>query len=126
MKPNPLPKELQELEIRLRGVSRSDLRRAGTKDVRARVAAPVTVYFEKDRNVRLLERVEEALKAKSIAYTLADVAGDEATHDFVTRTAKCEKDDLPIVFVADKPIGGYNDLVAFDVSGELTKAVFGA
>ncbi|MET0592378.1 MAG: hypothetical protein ABW133_06745 [Polyangiaceae bacterium] len=87
--------------------------------------APVIVYFEKDRNQRLLDRIEEALHAKNIAFTKLDVTGDEATLDFVMRTAKCEKDELPIVFVASSPVGGYNELVEWDASGELTKAVFG-
>jgi hypothetical protein len=87
--------------------------------------APVTVYFEKDRNVRLVSRIEEALATKKIAFTKLDVSGDEATMQFITRTANCEEDDLPIVFVASTPVGGYEELVAWDVSGELTKAVFG-
>lgn len=103
----------------------TDLRKSGAKDEKKREPAPVTVYFEKDRNARLLERMEEALKAKNVPYKLLDIAGDEATHAFVMRTAKCEADELPIVFVGSTPIGGYNELVAFDVSGELLKAVFG-
>jgi glutaredoxin len=91
----------------------------------AKEAAPVMVYFEKDRNARLLERVRETLDARSIAYKLLDVAGDEATLDFVKREAKCEDDDLPIVFIAGSPVGGFNDLVEWDVSGKLAQAVFG-
>ena len=101
------------------------LRAAGTVSAIQREPAPVVVYFEKDRNARMLSRIEEALSAKKIAFTKLDVAGDEATMQFITRTAKCEEDDLPIVFVASTPIGGYDALVAWDVSGELAKAVFG-
>lgn len=90
-----------------------------------RVAAPVMVYFEKDRNARELGRVEELLKAKAIVYQLLDVAEDEATLKFVMNTAKCEEDDLPIVFVAGAPIGDFRELVAADVSGELAKAIYG-
>jgi glutaredoxin len=86
----------------------------------------VTVYFEKDRNQRLLSRVRDLLQAKDIPHTLLDVAGDSATLDFVKLKAKCKDDDLPVVFVADRAIGGYNELVAFDTSGELEVAVFGA
>jgi hypothetical protein len=102
-----------------------ELRASGESRPLLRDPAPVTVYFEKDRNVRQLSRIEEALTAKKIAFTKLDVSGDEATMQFVTRTAKCEEDDLPIVFVASTPVGGYEELVAWDVSGELTKAVFG-
>jgi hypothetical protein len=102
-----------------------ELRTAAPAPAIAREPAPVTVYFEKDRNQRMLDRIEEALHAKKIAFTKLDVSGDEATMDFITRTAKCEADDLPIVFVAAAPVGGYDALVAWDVSGQLTKAVFG-
>jgi glutaredoxin len=88
-------------------------------------AAPVMIYFEKDRNARELTRVREALDAKQIVYTLLDVAGDEATLDFVMREAKCEADDLPVVFVAGRAIGGFTALVEHDVSGALEKAVYG-
>jgi hypothetical protein len=91
----------------------------------ARTAAPVMVYFEKDRNARELGRVEELLKAKSVPYQLLDVASDEATLMFVTRAADCESDDLPIVFVAGAPVGDFRALVAADVSGELMKAIYG-
>jgi hypothetical protein len=90
-----------------------------------RAPAPVTVYFEKDRNQRMLDRIVEMLESKRIAYSKLDVAGDEATMDFITRTAKCEADDLPIVFVASTPVGSYDQLVAADVSGELAKAIYG-
>jgi hypothetical protein len=86
-------------------------------------AAPVLVYFEKDRNARELGRIEELLGAKGYEYKRLDVGGDEATIDFVTRKAKCEPDDLPVVFVADQPIGTYDALVRADVSGELAKLV---
>jgi glutaredoxin len=87
--------------------------------------APVMVYFEKDRNARELTRIEETLAAKKIAYTTLDVTGDEATLEFVTREAKCEKDELPVVFVAGTAFGGFRALVEADVSGALEKAVFG-
>jgi glutaredoxin len=102
-----------------------DLRAGGENRPLEREPAPVTVYFEKDRNARMLSRIEETLTAKKIAFTKLDVSGDEATMQFITRTAKCEEDDLPVVFVASTPVGGYEALVAFDVSGDLAKAVFG-
>ena len=88
-------------------------------------AAPVMVYFEKDRGVRELARIEEALGGKGIAYKLLDVAGDEATLDFVMREAGCERDELPVVFVGGSAIGNFPALVKADVSGELQRAVYG-
>ncbi len=89
----------------------------------AREAAPVIVYFEKDRNVRLFGRIKEALEARNIAFTALEV--DTATKAFVMREAKCKEDELPIVFVATTPVGGYNELVEWDVSGKLATAVYG-
>ena len=102
-----------------------ELRRAPAEVVTRREPAPVMVYFEKDRNQRQLTRIEEALSARNIAFKKLDVAGDEATKAFVMKEARCEEDDLPIVFVAGTAVGGLRELVAFDASGELVKAVFG-
>jgi hypothetical protein len=89
------------------------------------VQAPVMIYFEKDRNSRMLGRVRETLDAKRISYTLLDVTDDRVTRDFVLREAKCKEDDLPVVFVASAAVGGYNELVDWDVSGRLAKALAG-
>lgn len=108
------------------GVRLAQLRAAGGVPKRApSVAAPVLVYFEKDRNVRELARIGELLDAKGIAWKRLDVAGDEATLNFVMLKAKCENDELPVVFVADTPVGGYQALVDADVSGDLARLVGG-
>lgn len=104
-----------------------DLRAGRTAEAKApRERAPVLVYFEGGRNVRELTRIEELLAAKSIPWKRLDVGGDEATVEFVTRRAQCERDDLPVVFVADQAIGTFEALVRSDVSGELAKLVGGA
>jgi hypothetical protein len=105
---------LDELAKRARGRERlAELRAqhgAGAAESKTapsakKVAAPVLVYFEKDVNVRELLRIEELLGAKGHAWTRLDVAGDEATLDFVMRAAECERDDLPVVFVSSPVIG---------------------
>jgi hypothetical protein len=103
------------------------LRTVGSNTPRSRAEpAPVLVYFEEGRNVRELSRIEDLLGAKGIAWKRLDVGGDEATREFVMRRAECERDDLPVVFVADRAIGAYQALVGADVSGELKRLVDGA
>jgi hypothetical protein len=94
-----------------------------SEEKRALGPAPLLVYFEKDRNVRELVRIEELLSAKGYEWKRLDVAGDEATMTFVVRQAEVEPDDLPIVFVADRVVGNYDALVRSDVSGELERLV---
>jgi hypothetical protein len=94
-----------------------------SEEKRALGPAPLLVYFEKDRNVRELVRIEELLLAKGYEWKRLDVAGDEATMTFVVRQAEVEPDDLPIVFVADRVVGNYDALVRSDVSGELERLV---
>ena len=120
-----------ELDRRRAGRARlEELKKTGgvTKAAEAKpaVQAPVMVYFEKDRNARMLGRIQDALEAKRIGYTLLDVAGDSVTRDFVLREAKCKDDDLPVVFIAGAAVGGYNDLVDWDVSGRLARALAGS
>ena len=118
----------EELEKRRAGAKRlAELRsRPKVATVVKREPAPVMVYFEKDRNARELVRVKEVLAGQGIEPKLLDVSGDEATIAFVMREAKCERDELPAVFVAGTAIGGFRALVAANATGELKKAVFGA
>ena len=81
------------------------------------------VYFQRDRNVRELVRIEELLAARGIAFKRLDVTGDQPMTEFVTRAAKCERDELPVVFVSDRAIGPFPALVEADVSGELARLV---
>ncbi len=113
--------EREKARARLR-----DLRAGSKAATRARPdAAPVFVYFESGRNVRELTRIEELLSAKGMAWKRLDVRDDEATLDFVMRTAECKADDLPVVFVAERPVGNFPALVRADVSGDLARWVFG-
>ncbi len=117
----------EELERRRAAARRlAELRARPTEVLVVREPAPVMVYFEKDRNQRELSRLEQVLAAKNIEFTKLDVTGDQATLSFVTTEAKCDRDELPVVFVAGKAIGGFRDVVAADTKGELTRAVFGS
>ncbi len=95
-------------------------RPSGVKETR--IAAPVKVYFERDRNVRELTRIRELLDSRAIVYEVLDVTGDEATLAFVTREAKVEQDDLPVIFLGPSAIGGFNELANADLSGALTRS----
>ena len=101
-------------ELRSSGAKRTPLKRE---------QAPVQVYHEGDRNARLLGRVKELLDSKSVKYTLLDVAGDQATKEFVMLQSKCKEDELPIVFIGGVAVGGYNELVDWQVSGRLDRAL---
>jgi hypothetical protein len=100
----------------------TELRRAPSRSPgksARREVAPVKVYFEGDRNARELTRIRGLLDSRGVAYDLLDVAGDEPTMVFVTREAKCEADELPIVFLGATAIGGMNALANADLSGAL-------
>ena len=95
------------------------LRANGERTVAAPVVRPVVGSCEEDRSVRGLRRMEELVNRKGTAFRALDVAGDVATKEFVMREARCKDDDLPVVFVGGDAVGGYNELVAFDVAGKL-------
>ena len=102
----------------------AELRKSGKRTTKlAREQAPVQIYVEGDRNARLVGRVKELLDSKSVKYTVLDVAGDQATKEFVMLQAKCKEDELPIVFIGGVAVGGYNELVDWEVSGRLAKAI---
>lgn len=102
----------------------AELRASGKRTTRiAREQAPVQIYHEGDRNMRMLGRIKETLDAAGVRYTLLDVAGDQATMEFVKLQAKCKEDELPIVFIGGVAVGGFNELVDWQVSGKLAKAL---
>ena len=85
--------------------------------------APVLVYFD-GKDHRTLARVEDLLRGRGLAYQVLDVSADEAERSWATTTAKSP--ELPLVFVAGAPVGGWDALLAADVSGELLRLVAAA
>jgi len=82
--------------------------------------APVLVYFD-GKDHRTLARVEDLLRGRGFVYQVLDVSADEAERSWATTTAK--SDELPLVFVAGAPVGGWQALLQADVSGELGRLV---
>ncbi len=114
----------EELEKRNRAAERfRELRKQSAKIEKTKLQAPVLLYFERDRNQRELDRTRELLASHGYTVKELDVANDEATLDFVCRTARCDRDHLPIVFVGPTPVGPYPELVKWDVSGALDRAI---
>jgi glutaredoxin len=87
-----------------------------------REAAPVTIYTD-DNSRRELERIRGVLKGRDIPFKELDVEHDEASKSWVRTRAGAH--DLPVVFIADEPVGAYNELVQLDVTGELSRRVYG-
>ncbi len=85
--------------------------------------APVLVYFD-GKDHRTLARVEDLLKGRGLAYQVLDVSADEAERSWATTAAK--SNELPLVFVAGTPVGGWDALLRADVSGELARMVAAA
>lgn len=86
-------------------------------------AAPVFVYVDQ-KSRRDLDRITGVLRGREVAFQVMDVEQDAATKAWALRTAGVE--DLPAVFIAGEPVGGFDALVQLDVSGELVRKVFGA
>ncbi len=84
-------------------------------------AAPVVIYID-DRSGRELKRIRTVLKGRDIPFKELDVEHDEASRSWVRATSG--RHEMPIVFVGDKPIGAYDELVQLDVAGELVKLVY--
>ena len=89
----------------------------------APVQAPVVVYFD-GKDHRTKKKIEELLRGRDIAFTVLDVANDEAERSWVATAAKSE--EFPIVVIAGTPVGGFQELTQLDVQGELKRLVFAA
>ena len=69
-------------KIRLEALRRSPVVRKETH-----AQAPVMIYFERDGNVRELQRIEELLLARGVSYDKLDVTGDEPSSFLVVLDA---------------------------------------
>jgi len=68
-------------------------------------------------------RAKALLSKRGIAYEEVNVSGDTAARDWLVKATG--RKTVPQIFIAGEPIGGSDELVEMDRSGELAKRVFG-
>lgn len=89
---------------------------------------PVVIYVEDDSTrerdtQRELTRIVNVLKRRSIPYEERTVTLEPDARDWMrSGTARVE---LPLVFIGDRPVGGYHEIVRLDVSGRLSRMFHG-
>jgi len=86
------------------------------------LAAPVFLYFD-GKDHRTKAKIEELLKSRQIPFKVLDVTDDEAERSWVTTAA--HTNEFPIVVIAGTPVGGLGELTQLDLSGDLSRKVFG-
>ena len=64
-------------------------------------------------------RARQLLEQKGVDYSIIDVAGDSALWDEMLR--RSGRETVPQIFVGQKYIGGFDDMAALDMDGELDK-----
>ncbi len=70
------------------------------------------------------QRASGLLKTKNLQFTSIDVEEDpKFRHEMIARSGRRT---VPQIFIADKHIGGCDDLFALDGSGELDRLIQGA
>ena len=79
----------------------------------------VTIYTT--RACSYCVAAKRLLAARGIAYEEIDVTGDATKRAWLRETTG--RRTVPQIYVGERPVGGYNDLVALDRSGELASMV---
>ena len=64
-------------------------------------------------------RAKALLKSRGIQYEEIDVTGDPSARAWLVQATG--RRTVPQIFIDDEPIGGFDDLRALDVSGELSR-----
>ncbi len=64
-------------------------------------------------------RARQLLDRKGVNYALIDVSGSNKLWREMTRLS--QRDTVPQIFIDDRHIGGYDNMVALDMDGELDK-----
>jgi glutaredoxin 3 len=83
----------------------------------------VVVYST--RHCGFCRRAEDLLRREGVAFAVIDV-----THDRHARATLIERTNgrrsVPVIFVDDQPIGGYQELAGMVATGELNRRLAGA
>jgi glutaredoxin 3 len=69
-------------------------------------------------------RAKRLLSSRGYAFEEIDVDGDTAKRAWLVQVTG--RRTVPQVFIADQPVGGFDDLAALDRAGELDKLVRGS
>ncbi len=64
-------------------------------------------------------RARRLLEGKGVEYTIIDVARDTALRDEMER--RSGRETVPQIFIDHQHIGGFDDMAALDLDGELDK-----
>jgi hypothetical protein len=89
---------------------------------------PVTLYRDREQGVLEVRKIEELLRATEIPYRVLDVQNDNPMQSFVRLglgKAQLPLDTMPVLFVADRAVGGYREWVEADASGVLKEWLAG-
>lgn len=63
-------------------------------------------------------RAKRLLDAKGVEYDEVDVGGDDVTRDWLVQATGGRR-TVPVIFVGDHCVGGFDELYALDRKGEL-------
>jgi glutaredoxin 3 len=69
-------------------------------------------------------RAKILLKEKNVAFEEIDVSGDHDTRAWLVQTTG--RRTVPQIFINDEPIGGFDEMRALDLAGELDKKLAAA
>ena len=68
-------------------------------------------------------RAKRLLRRKGYDFELVDTTGDEELRAWLAQATG--RDTVPQIFVDDEPVGGHDDIVALDRSGDLDRMARG-
>ncbi len=68
-------------------------------------------------------RARNLLQEKNLVFTEIDVGGDEELREQMM--ARSQRDTVPQIFIGDRHVGGCDELVALERSGELDRITRG-